>query len=294
MIQVDENLEKLDFQIELIIKRDLYKNKQIRYCPICGSARYIKYGSYKGIQRFKCKAQNCGKTFSLTTNSVWSYSKKSARKWIEFMELMMKKRSLRYCAEKLEINLGTAFYWRHKILNGLMHEVIPTKLYDSVHIGKGVMRENFKGCRDIKTSKRDEIWIVAARGGEDSILSVPVCKKLWSLKSFEDKVYAKIDCNSYITAYADRYLQVIAKKHNKELEKKEEKVDESIKYFRNNLHTWISCFYGIGTKYLKQYLCWFILFYLERKIDYINMSYDLLKRDNFIKTNEIRTVQKEI
>lgn len=288
MIQIDEKLEMLNSKIDSIIKNDLYVNRQIKSCPFCGSTRYIKYGKYSGIQRFKCKKDECEKTFSQTTNSLWSYSKKSSKKWIEFMELMMEKRTLRYCAKKLEINLGTAFNWRHKVLNGLVNIVTPKKLFDFVHIGKTVIKENFKGCRNIETSDREDIWIVAASGGKDTILSVPVCKKKWDLENFKLKVYSKIDKNSYIITHGDRYLQLVAKKHNKEFGKKEEIIDDRIKYFRGNLTSWVSTFYGIGTKYLKQYLCWFILFYLERKIDYINMSYDLVKGDTFIKTADIR------
>ncbi|MBD7910349.1 MULTISPECIES: IS1 family transposase [Clostridium] len=294
MIQFDPNLIKLEYKIDLIIKKDLFNKKQIKCCPICGSTNYIKYGSYKEIQRFKCKSKSCGKTFSLTTNSIWSYSKKSSKKWIEFMELMMEKRSLRYCAEKLKISLGTAFYWRHKILNGFMKEVNPSELCDNVHIGKGAVKENFKGKRNITTSKREDIWIIAARGNKDSILVTPICKKVWNFRSFQEKIYSKIYKNSYITAYGDRYLQAIAKKHNNGMKKKKGKVDNCIKYFRSNLNIWMSCFHGIGTKYLKKYLSWFILFYLEKKIDYMDITYELLKENNFLTTKKIRDIKENM
>jgi hypothetical protein len=208
------------------------------------------------------------------------------------MELMMEKKSLRYCADKLEISLGTAFYWRHKILNGFVKDLIPNKLCNDIHLGKAVITENFKGCRNIKTSNREEIWIVAASSGEDVILSIPVCKKIWNLKSFEEKVYSKINNNSRITAYFDRYLEAVAKNHNKKLEKKENGIDNRIKYFRSNLNSWVRCFCGIGTKYLKQYLCWFILSYVAKKVDYISMSCELIKGNSFIRTNEIRVCKE--
>ena len=63
----------------------------MKCCPICESIHYIKHGLYKEIQRYKCK--DCNKTFSKTTNSLWSYSKKSPELWIEFIELMVEKKS---------------------------------------------------------------------------------------------------------------------------------------------------------------------------------------------------------
>ncbi len=38
-------------------------------------------------------------------------------KWKEYFEYMTEGRFLRYIAKELEIDLKTAFYWRHKILN---------------------------------------------------------------------------------------------------------------------------------------------------------------------------------
>jgi len=100
LIQEDLYLKQLKVYINSLLKKDIYKSRNIYCCPICGSIKYIKYGSYDEIQRYKCK--ECKKTFSKTTNSLWSYSKKTPDKWIEFIELMMEKKSLRFCAEKLK------------------------------------------------------------------------------------------------------------------------------------------------------------------------------------------------
>jgi Transposase and inactivated derivatives len=115
LIRKKVKAKKFKFHINEFIKDSLYKNKKIDSCPICGGKKYIKHGTYKGIQRYKCK--ECMKTFSTSTNSLWSYSKKDLNIWIKFIELMIKRRSLRFCAKKLNINLATAFYWRHKILH---------------------------------------------------------------------------------------------------------------------------------------------------------------------------------
>ena len=292
MIVEDIKLEELEVHINKLLKKDLYKNKLMICCPHCSGNKFIKYGSYKEIQRYKCK--ECDKTFSKTTKSLWSYSKKEPNKWIEFVELMLEKKSLRFCAEKLKINLVTAFYWRHKILHGLALDSMPSKLDGDIHISKIIMSENFKGSRKIEETKRKNIWVIAAKGEEDSMLIIPICKSYWDLKKFNEKIYHKINKASYIMPYGDRYLEVVAKKHNKNLSKKSIEEEKRIKYITYNLRRWLDSFYGIATKYLEKYLSWFILFSLDIKINYIDVIYFLCLKNIFIGTKNIRLVQEAI
>ncbi|PRR84410.1 IS1/IS1595 family N-terminal zinc-binding domain-containing protein [Clostridium vincentii] len=295
MIKNDCDLANLNEHMKKTLKLNLCQSraKNINSCPICGHDKYIKYGFYSGVQRYKCKNRYCEKTFSLSTNFIWSYSKKSPEKWAEFIELMLAKKTLRYCAKKLEINLSTAFYWRHKVLKGLTFHNIPKYLYGDVHIGKAIMRENFKGNRNIKDSFRKDIWIVAAKGKQDNILSLPVCKNGWNAKEFEEKVYKKIDKESYIKAYGDRYIWAIAKKHNLNSIKTKEEVELKIRNFTGNVNKWFSCFRGIATKYLRGYLCWFIIFYRDKEFTNMSILYELAKDCSFINTEKIRLVLEE-
>lgn len=284
LIQKNVDLKKLKFHLNNFIKNDIYKNKKIECCPICNGNNYIKYGSYKGIQRYKCK--DCGKTFSNATNSIFSYTKKNIDKWIKFIELMMKKKSLRVCAKKLNISLVTAFYWRHKILHGLKIDSVSDDLCGDVHINKTIMMENFKGCRNIKSTERRNIWIIGAKGDKDSMLVMPLFKDCWDWNIFNKKIYSKIKKESYIVAYNDRYISLKAKEHNKRLVK-ERIEDNRIRYIMMNLKQWLRTFKGIATKYLEEYLSFFILFNLDKKIDYLHIITYLSFRNGFVKTKEI-------
>ena len=284
MTQEDINLKKLKVHINTLLKRDIYKNNDIECCPICGGNKYIKHGLYKGIQRYKCK--ECSKTFSNATNSLWSYSKKDLTKWIEFTELMLENKTLRFCAKKLNINLATAFYWRHKVLHGLKQDYIPNRLKGDVHINKTILKENFKGCRNITKTRRSNIWIIAAKGDEDSILAIPAFKDYWDWNIFHKKIYSKIEKESYIVAYNDRYISLKAKEHNKKSVKKI-RYDDRIGYIKINLENWLSNFKGIATKYLEEYLSFFVLFNLDRMINYMDIMSYLSFGNRFIKTKEI-------
>lgn len=199
---------------------------------------------------------------------------------------MIDKKSLRFSAAKLDISLVTAFYWRHKILHGLTLDSLPKKLNGDIYIGKTLIQENFKGCRNINTSIRRNIWIIGAKGSEDSVLIKPISTGIWNLKEFNDKIYSKIEEKSYIIPYGDRYISSVAKSHNKKVLIK--KNDENrIKFLRSNLNKWLRCFHGIATKYLEKYLSFFILFNLDKKIDCMDLKNYLAFGDYFIKTEEI-------
>jgi transposase-like protein len=294
LIQEDIQLDKLKTHINITLKKDIYTNRTTNCCPNCAGNRYIKYGSYNKIQRYKCK--ECGKTFSKATNSLWSYLKKTPDKWIEFLELMLEKKTLRFCAKKLNISLVTAFYWRHKVLRGLVLDDIPKSLVGDIHMGKSIKKENFKGSRNIQTLKRRSIWIVGAKDTKDSMLVKPICKDSWKLKCFNDKIYSKIENKAYIIPYGDRYLSSVAKRHNKKLfskinESKNINIKNTTKCFMLNLNSWFRSFRGIATKYLEEYLKFFILFSLDKKINYMDMLYHLSFGNRFVKTKEIGLVQ---
>ena len=118
-------------------------------CPHCHSNHIVKIGKLNGNQRFKCK--ECGKNFTITTNSPFHYTKKSLSVWYKYIDLMCKKLTLREIAKELNINLKTAFYWRHKILNAL---TTTEKMSGIVEADETYFRENQKGSRKLNRPAR--------------------------------------------------------------------------------------------------------------------------------------------
>ncbi|WP_090011157.1 hypothetical protein [Clostridium sp. DSM 8431] len=262
------------------------RRKLIKECPHCKSTQFIKYGNYKGIQRYKCKC--CKRTFSLTTNSVWYYSKKKVDAWTNFIATMMEKVSLRVAARRLKINLATAFFWRHKIMDAICKENEVFKLEKNVHILCNRVMENHKGSRHIEKNNAKYIWVVTAKAGNDQIISEPISKGLWSYEAFNKIIYSKISEEAVIKGYQNRYVDGVAKWHNKKFKKKEElERDESVEKYRGMYCRWFSSFRGIATKYLKEYLNWFMMFYRERKYYYLGYSREVIKVMKYIKICDI-------
>ena len=91
--------------------------RELKECPHCKSAHFVKNGKAQGKQRFMC--MTCHKTFTHTNNTILYGVKKDISVWKKYIHCMSKKYSLRKTAEVCGISLPTAFAWRHKILDSL-------------------------------------------------------------------------------------------------------------------------------------------------------------------------------
>ena len=87
-------------------------------CKTCGSHEIVKYGKDRnGNQRYICR--DCGKTFTLSTDTVITNTKKPILTWKNFIISTIKGLSLAKSAEACDISVPTAFAWRHKIFHAM-------------------------------------------------------------------------------------------------------------------------------------------------------------------------------
>jgi transposase-like protein len=84
-----------------------------RDCPRCDLGRVIRWGRFRGIQRYRCAA--CGRTFSEYTATAVAYLKKRDR-WPAFCAFSRVRRTVRQASAELGIHRNTAFRWRHRLL----------------------------------------------------------------------------------------------------------------------------------------------------------------------------------
>ena len=76
-------------------------------CPHCSATDVIRFGFFKGRQRYKCRA--CGETFSDYTRSPLRQSR-YPEKWVLFAQCMLQGMCLRATAKEIEITLPTALF----------------------------------------------------------------------------------------------------------------------------------------------------------------------------------------
>jgi transposase-like protein len=152
-----ENLSELELE-NLKIKIDQKLNRQYSSndsqfldnprlsagveCPHCNSKHVSRNGKHNDKQRYICV--DCKKTFGLTTNSILAWTKKSPSVWSNYSKCMINGFSLRKSAKECEINLQTAFNWRHKILQALAAKE-ETPLSGIIESDETYFSDNFKG-----------------------------------------------------------------------------------------------------------------------------------------------------
>jgi len=110
--QLKESLSKQDLIQKIIIQLEqrLIEHPE---CPHCHSGVINRFGRKGNMQRYRCK--NCLKTFTATTNTPLARLRHK-EKWADYLEGMLESKVLRQAAKDYDINLKTAFRWRHRFL----------------------------------------------------------------------------------------------------------------------------------------------------------------------------------
>ncbi|MBR6682599.1 MAG: IS1595 family transposase, partial [Clostridia bacterium] len=113
-------------------------------CPKCGSEHIGTHGKdARGKRRYRCKS--CNATFTNTSFSVLSNSTFGKDTWLKYIELLLKKVSLRKTAVLCGISLQTAFFWRHKILRAIQPDQDNRVLAGIVEVDEQYISINYKG-----------------------------------------------------------------------------------------------------------------------------------------------------
>ncbi|MDO5517696.1 MAG: hypothetical protein Q4F66_09065 [Clostridium sp.] len=174
----------------------------------------------------------------------------------------------------------------------------PERLKGDVFLTYGYFQENsYNSMINFKMDfyrQEKRIYIVAAKGEDDSILIMPVCRNYMFADKFKKKVYEKIDKKSYIVLYRADHLYHIIKNHNKKLSRKTYDEEVRIKNFHENASRWFNQFHGVATKYIESYLCYFILYNLNKCFKAFDFTYSLIRKLDFIKTCKIKFMELSI
>ncbi len=244
-------------------------------CPHCSTTGAIRFGKFKGRQRYRCKA--CRKTFSDFTRSPL-YRSHYPEKWLSYAECMLKGMCLRATADEIGVTLPTAFYWRHKILKALR------KLDLSSFEGITECDETFflyseKGQRHITgrkprrrggvASKRglshEQVCVLVAydRSG-DQTLSKVACTGMISRNPIDQIIGPFVTPTTVLCTDAARGYRPYCKAkgiQHVQLAKGQRKHGiyhvQNVNSYHSALKKWIMRFNGVASKYLDGYLAWF-------------------------------------
>lgn len=273
--------------VESLGLNDLSK---VSACPHCKSEEFIKYGRYKNIPRFKCKC--CDRTFSIRTNTIWYYSKKSTEVWKWFCFLQTEGRSLQFCSDALNISIVTAFYWRHKFLNVLKVLTDTELLSNHVFMIHHFINESYKGSKTAPTEPREKLWMIFSYDSNNNILNMPYSRRIWRRNNFEKLICSKLAPRTFISSFGNNYIKVFAKNNNKRLKIPVD--DLSVDKVREILYSYKALIYrthGIATKYLSNYLGLVKVGCISKSFDLswiFKRIYDDVLHEHYIKSSKIK------
>jgi transposase-like protein len=246
-------------------------------CPRCKSVENRPNGYLKGVRRYCCTS--CGKYYSETTNKFW-YNIKKKSELKNYLYHMLQGHSIRKCARECDISIQTSFNWRHKILSAFDH-LQPSQYSGIIESDEMYIRESQKGSRKMDRAPRkrgggskrgiskDQIGIVATcdRKGNKGLkvvgrgrMTKSEVKKLLDERISQESVLCTDEHPSY-KAFA-KEKGIVHKTHKSSLGKR---VTDGIYHVQNvnNLHQrskkFLEKFNGVSTKYLQNYLNWFLV-----------------------------------
>jgi transposase-like protein len=263
------------------IREGIHERNSIE-CPYCKSRKWIKFGSYRDSQKYRCS--ECRRTFTSLTGSS-AYRIHDKEKWTKYFSCLLGSYSLHKCASEVGISYKTSFNWRHKILRSF-RDIGHDKLTVVIEADETYFLDSKKGqkVRGRKPRKRggvgahggptrDHISVVVAADrsgrmalratGKSRPTSQDIVEALGRWVEKKRNLSKKtIFCTDQYSAYC-----TFARKKNllhKQIPGWDRKwTNRRIYHLQhvNNVHSklkkWIRQFNGVSSKYLPNYLIYF-------------------------------------
>lgn len=247
-------------------------------CPHCQSYSIVANGRNKGVQRFRCK--ECGKNFSEHAGTSIAHLKKG-HLWKSYITHMFSGNSIAMCAELTGISIQTSFDWRHKVLSSL-RSMSPARFEgisesDDIYFNyseKGsktlTRKPRKRGNHGIKQGVSNDKVAVILTCDRKNHKDLQVAKRGRIRKiDIQKALSGKLDPDSVLCTDSHRSYTAFAKaegvEHQKIHARKKQYVKDKIYHVQNAnqaagaLKQWMRGFNGVSTKYLQNYMSWFMV-----------------------------------
>jgi transposase-like protein len=245
-------------------------------CPHCDRSRVIRWGSARGLPRFRCKG--CLRTFNPLTGTSLARLKKRAR-WGRHAECLARGDVLREAAANCGVHISTAHRWRHRFLASVVSqgaEVGGIVEADETWVSrsaKGQTRVRQRWGREARARasdqrvagrSREQVFVVVARDRSgrtrDAVLDrVSVRGLVDTLRPHlaSDAVL----CSDGWRAYAGAAAKLGVRHEVLNATRRERRRGPFHLQNVNNYHGrwkgWMHRFRGVATSYLPNYAAWF-------------------------------------
>lgn len=254
------------------------QQRQALHCPNCKSTDVRANGKDNGVQRYFCKS--CKKYFRETTGKV-SFGLKKGNLLNQYLYHMLLGNSIKKCAEQTGICIQTSFDWRHKILSAF-DQATPNGFEGIVESDDIFFLESGKGNRVLHREARKRGSKASKRGvSNEQVAVVVTCDRSQnkelrvatrgriSKKDLDQVFEGKLDKVETLCTDTHRSYTAFAKSkeldHQKFNVSKGKRVKNKIYHVQNvnntakRLRQWMKPFNGVATKYLQNYMNWFMI-----------------------------------
>ena len=270
--------DSLSEDLSLESMRKNATDRKRKECPHCSSSLIYANGKLKGMQRYKCRG--CLKNFSDSTGTALASIKKS-NLWITYIRCMFEGKSLIECASATGISKQTSFDWRHKILAKLRHEA-PESFSGICELDDVFFTYSEKGSRKLtrKPRKRgnDGISEGISKDKVTVLLScdrskkkdIQVIRRGRICKKDLDKAVGKrlkkgtilcTDSHRSFTGFAKEKKFTVKNIHARSGQHVVNKIYhiQHVNQMAQGLKKWMDKFNGVATKYLQNYMNWYMM-----------------------------------
>jgi transposase-like protein len=247
-------------------------------CPHCSANRICANGKLKGVQRYVCNG--CKNNFSETTGKFWYNIKKEGRLNL-YLYWLLSGYSIRKSAKETGISIQTSFDRRHKLLTSFS-SVSVEEFQGIVESDDLFFAYSEKGNRhlDRKPRKRGEKANKAGISDQKAAV-VATCDRSGNKdfkvatrgrigkKDLEKVLKGKLDKADVLCSDGHRGYGAFAKVNtiphkNFNASKGQRSVDkvyhvQNVNNMDMRLNKFIDSFNGVATKYLQNYLNWFLV-----------------------------------
>jgi transposase-like protein len=268
-----EHYEKGDYVSKALVEKE---NKNPIYCPHCKSGDIVSRGNHKGVKHYQCK--NCSRYFSGNYGTALHWIHKR-EKWQQYIECMNEKLTIQQSAERVGISYKTSFIWRHKILCTLK-DTEPNLLEGIVEADDTYFRYSEKGSRNLKRKPRrrgsgnmtlneNKVPVVVATDRKGNSLLNVAGKGTVKRKQLRTLMAGKfhpqaILCSDGANVYKGLAIQegiqhVKSARLGRPIARYKAYNIQTVNQLQKDLKEYMARFNGVSTKYLQNYLYWFLL-----------------------------------
>jgi len=250
-------------------------------CPRCRCEHVTKAGVRNGRQVYKCK--NCKYQFRETAKSLVYHMHKYPL-LLDYLKCMLEGKSLRACASEVGISLPTSFRWRHKILSAIQGLEGGINFSGITEADELLLQYSEKGRRYKSLEEKEQamntvhpnVAVLVMTDREGNLLFKHTGENRVKNNQIKEELKHRVSEKNLICFKPnDEFKQAVIESPSKKVLVKRKTIGLTVYSVNvaekkiNDFLVWMVKFRGVATRYLQNYLMWFVVMnkYLKNNVE---------------------------